>query len=497
MVPSSLTLQSIIVGLLVVLIVYKFIQRMKYKLPPGPFALPLIGNYEVLKARFVHEVFEKYKKKYGPVFQVHFGPIRAVVLNDINVVTEALVKRKADFANRPQTATIFLFTDGGKDIAFANYTPTWKLHRKMAGKALRRYMAGLHLEEVVHESMKKSLNRMAEEKGPFNPEPYIDFMVFNILNSVCFGGSCELDDPDFQRFMYLDKEFVKLFGNGLVEDILPILIKIRPTEAYKRLVSMTDEILGMLKKKLKEHQDTFDPDNVRDFTDALILARKEVEDEENDEVLSQLTDTHLVQTISDIFFAGIDTSRMTLYFSVRYMAGLQDIQTKVQMELDTVIGKNRLPGLQDRENLAFCEATLYETMRLGTVAATGIPHSTMCDTTVGGYDIPKDTMVMINHWALHHDPSYWKDVNKFDPNRYLESNGKLSLKPESWLPFSMGRRVCLGETVAKPELHLIFSSIFQRFQISLAEGSDPEIKLTGGAGGIHPESFQITIKERI
>ena len=103
---------------------------------------------------------------------------------------------------------------------------------------------------------------------------------------------------------------------------------------------------------------------------------------------------------------------------------------------------------------------------------------------------------MINHWALHYDTNYWKDVDKFDPTRYLDTNGKLSSKPESWLPFSMGRRVCLGESVAKPELHLIFSCILQRFKISLAEGTNPVIELAGSDAAIQPANFKITVTER-
>ncbi|XP_071137260.1 steroid 17-alpha-hydroxylase/17,20 lyase-like [Mytilus edulis] len=196
-------------------------------------------------------------------------------------------------------------------------------------------------------------------------------------------------------------------------------------------------------------------DKIRDFTDSLILARKEAEREENEEVLSQLTNTHLRQTLMDIFNAGIDTSRITLFFAVRYMAGLLDIQNKVQEEIDRVVGEEVM------------------------------------------YDVPQDTVVMINHWALHHDPKYWKDVEKFDPTRYLDENGKLGMKPESWLPFSAGRRVCLGEVVAKPELHLIFATIMQRFKITLPEGTNSELKLGGSSSNTQPAPFQIIVEDRI
>ncbi|XP_076079572.1 steroid 17-alpha-hydroxylase/17,20 lyase-like isoform X3 [Mytilus galloprovincialis] len=439
---SALNIQTFLIGIIVLLTVYKFRQRWKHKLPPGPFAWPLIGNYEVMKAKFLHEICAKYTKIYGPVFTIKLGPFQMVVLNDINSVTEALVKRKADFANRPFIQSVDVFTEGGRDIAFANYTPTWKLHRKIAGKAL----------------------------------------------------SAELDDPDFVRFMKIDRDFTDIIGKGFVEDMFPIMYKICPTKKYRTVKEIFDEMIAMIERKFREHEDTFDCDNIRDLTDSLILTRKEAEQDE--EMMSQLTDTHLRQTLVDIFRGGIDTSRVTLYFVIRYMAGLPDIQNKVQEEIDNVVGKDRLPGVNDRESLSYTEATLHEAMRLGTVSAFGLPHFTVCDTHVGGYDVPKDTMVMINHWALHHDPNYWKDVDKFDPTRYLDENGKLGIKPESWLPFSAGRRVCLGESIAKPELHLIFATIMQRFEITMPDETNPELKL-GGSGLIpQPAPFEIIVKDR-
>ncbi|VDI02005.1 Hypothetical predicted protein, partial [Mytilus galloprovincialis] len=357
-----------------------------------------------------------------------------------------------------------------------------------------QYLAGNRLEEVVHSSMNKCLSLMAQENGPFDPENYIDLMVFNILHAVCFGKSAELDDPDFVRFMKIDRDFTDIIGKGFVEDMFPIMYKICPTKKYRTVKEIFDEMIAMIERKFREHEDTFDCDNIRDFTDSLILTRKEAEQDE--EMMSQLTDTHLRQTLVDIFRGGIDTSRVTLYFAIRYMAGLPDIQSKVQEEINRVVGKDRLPGVNDRESLCYTEATLHEAMRLGTVSAFGLPHCTVCDTHVGGYDVPKDTMVMINHWALHHDPNYWKDVDKFDPTRYLDENGKLGIKPESWLPFSAGRRVCLGESIAKPELHLIFATIMQRFEITMPDETNPELKL-GGSGLIpQPAPFEIIVKDR-
>jgi cytochrome P450 len=115
----------------------------------------------------------------------------------------------------------------------------------------------------------------------------------------------------------------------------------------------------------------------------------------------------------------------------------------------------------------------------------------------GGYDIPKGTTVFINFWALHNDPKYWKNPEKFDPYRYLDEGGRLKpVKPDSWLPFSAGRRVCLGETVSKPEMLLMCANLLQRFEIRLyGARPNPEYRTTG-FGVELPSEYKISVKER-
>lgn len=120
----------------------------------------------------------------------------------------------------------------------------------------------------------------------------------------------------------------------------------------------------------------------------------------------------------------------------------------------------------------------------------------MFDLILGGYTIPKDTNVIINHWALHHDPKKWENVNKFKPERYLDENGKMGPKPESWLPFSAGRRVCLGEMVAKPELLLIFACLMQRFQWSLPKGQTADLSPSGNMFALEPKPHNLVVVAR-
>lgn len=113
---------------------------------------------------------------------------------------------------------------------------------------------------------------------------------------------------------------------------------------------------------------------------------------------------------------------------------------------------------------------------------------------IGGYDIPKGTVVLSNFYAIHRDPHHWKS---FDPSRFLKKDGTLNAKPDSYLPFSAGRRVCLGEPVAKPELLLMCATLLQRLELCLPEGVRPcyeGIPLSFGVEA--PKSYKIVVKDR-
>ena len=113
-----------------------------------------------------------------------------------------------------------------------------------------------------------------------------------------------------------------------------------------------------------------------------------------------------------------------------------------------------------------------------------------------GYQIPKGTQVAVNHWALHNDPDAWEEPERFIPERYLDESGKLGPKPTNWLPFSAGKRVCLGEFVAKPELHLIFASLMQRFSWRTVSGTIPDITPDGNLFEHYPKDCKLVISKR-
>lgn len=494
---SVLTFPTVVVGLLAGIVVYYMTQRYKYKLPPGPFPLPIVGNMMQFKTGQIHQEIYEMSKNYGPVMSIYMGNTHAVVVNDINSAMEVLIKKGSDFATRPHVPSIDLFTEGGRDIVFGQYGPTWKLHRRIAVKALRHYMQGDALEERLHTTINTIFDLMKQEKQPFDPEKYINFIMGNILTGICFGGSYEYMDKELNRILELEDELFEIFDSGgPAEDFIPGLKYFWETKKMKQLKVGVEELLTFFRTKYAEHVKKFDKNNIRDFADTLILARLEAENDPNETDVDKLTDTHIIQTLADIFFAGIDTSRLTLRYAILHMAVYPEIQSKVQDEIDSVVGLDELPKVRHRPQLSYTEAVLHESMRLSSVLPTGVLHQTTRDTSVGGFDVPKGSMAIINHWALHHDPKAWENVDDFIPERFLDKDGKLGPKPESWLPFSAGRRVCLGETVAKPELHLLFAALMQKFTWRIQEGTKVDLSPTGNMFVSYPRTHAFVVKER-
>ncbi|CAJ0956998.1 unnamed protein product [Ranitomeya imitator] len=135
------------------------------------------------------------------------------------------------------------------------------------------------------------------------------------------------------------------------------------------------------------------------------------------------------------------------------MALYPNIQVQVQQEIDLVVGRHRTPTFEERSSMPYTEAVLHEILRFCNIAPLGIFHATSRDTVVRGYSIPSGTTVITNLYSVHHDKKYWSDPEIFRPERFLDSSGQFA-KREAFVPFSLGRRNCLGEPLARMELFL-------------------------------------------
>lgn len=477
-------------------------------LPPGPRPFPLIGNLTRLVGKPIHLAVTDLAKEYGKIYTLYLpGGQRCILINSIDVAREALLAKKDDFAGRPRTFIGDYLTRQAKDIFFADLSPTMILQRKLVHSALRMYGSRLkQLEEKVCDEVEKLLERFSAHQGnAVDPEHDIDLMVLNVICAVVYGQRYELEDEEFKRIIKYNSHFVRLFKGFNILEMLPWLryFPIEEARILREARELRDEVLDA---KYSEHKKKFDDYEdkteikINDLTDALLKVFYDAKEEDN-KVSQLLSEDHLVMIMNDVFNAGIQSTTGTLLWLLAYMVNYPDCQARVQAEIDNVIGRNRQPCLEDRGNLPFLESTIAEILRIATTTPLSIPHKSTRQSTLGGYDIPKDTMMMTNLWAIHHDADEWESPDVFNPQRFLDAEGNFSTSGptgyRSYLPFSAGRRVCLGESLAKTELFLVSSKLLHRFTFEKAP-EKPLPNLTGKAGVVLlPGSYEICIKNRI
>lgn len=232
----------------------------------------------------------------------------------------------------------------------------------------------------------------------------------------------------------------------------------------------------------------------RDLVDAYIVEQKKHEKDGKDNYFS---DQQLVQIMTDIFSAGLETVTSTIEWSILFLILNPECQKKIQVEIDQVIGRNRMPQLEDLSQMPYTEATIYEVFRRSNVVALGNAHATLDDATIAGYRIPKGTQVLPNLYRIHMDPKLWDQPDKFNPSRFIVC--ERAHKPDYFMPFSVGRRMCLGDVLAKMELFLFLVGLLQKYDLSVADEDrekPPQVKGTIGISNA-PVSFRVAIKNRV
>ncbi|XP_026527870.1 vitamin D 25-hydroxylase-like [Notechis scutatus] len=195
----------------------------------------------------------------------------------------------------------------------------------------------------------------------------------------------------------------------------------------------------------------------------------------------------------DLLTAGSETTAGTIQWALLYLVAFPEIQEKCQKEIDFFLGSNSNLQYEDREKLSYTNAVIHEIQRRTTVAPLGVAHTPIQNAQLCGYQIPKGATIFINLHSVHHDESQWKFPHEFNPSNFLNAKGEF-VKPEAFLTFSAGPRVCLGENLARMELFLFLTSILRNFQLSWPDKSRAP-DLTPNLGPtLFPSSFKISVK---
>uniref|UniRef100_A0A673N3P5 Cytochrome P450 2B19-like n=1 Tax=Sinocyclocheilus rhinocerous TaxID=307959 RepID=A0A673N3P5_9TELE len=458
--------------------------------PPGPRPLPFVGTIPYFLKNPME--FIRSLSQYGEMTTVYLGRKPAIFLNTIEVMKEALVQNASSFSGRPPIPLLIWITEG-YGIVMATFGHSWRQQRRFALHTLRNFGLGkTSVEERVTEESSYLVPEMLKLEGkPFDPQHAIQNAVSNIICSVVFGDRFDYDNKRFAYLLEIVKENIIQSGSltGQVFNLLPI-IKHFPGP-HQKIYQNAEELKAFIREAVKTHRETLDPDSPRDFIDAYLL---EIENQKSNED-STFHEDNMVMSVSDLFLAGTDTTSTTIRWGLIFLTQNPDVQEQCHEEIVRVLGYDRLPSMDDRDKLPYTYATVHEIQRYGNIVPFGVFHETTQPTKLRGFDIPKGTTVFTNLTAILSDKEHWKYPDTFNPENFLDDNGHF-FKPESFLPFSLGPRVCLGETLARTELFLYITSLLQQIQFSWPP--EPQSIDMDGIMGIvrYPQNFNIICRSR-
>lgn len=393
--------------------------------------------------------------------------------------------------------TTDLLTRGGRDIAFADYSPLWKLHRRLVHESFTLFGEGTsRLQDIVLSEVDDLCAELLSNEGRgFDPMPAVTRAVTNVVCQLVFSGTYCHGDSELQEVIRYNDGIVQTIARGGLVDIFP-WIKVFPNKSLKKLQECVEVRDRLLTRKLEEHKASLSDGDPRDLLEALLQGQAGSWRDPGSPLDGGITDDHVLMAAAEAFGAGVETTSTTLLWILAYLLHHPEVQERVQKELDEQVGGERAVGVSDRSRLPYLDCVINEGMRIRPVSPVLIPHTAMTDSSIGGHAVHRGTRVLVNMWAIHHDPQNWDKPDLFNPDRFLGERGQ-RVNPPCFMPFGAGPRVCVGESLARLELLLFLSSLLQRMSFRRPDGV-PLPDLQGRLGVVlQPRPYQVAVTPRV
>ncbi|KAG1879039.1 cytochrome P450 [Suillus subluteus] len=471
-------LAGIPLSFVVVTALRRFIKKRQNKpsLPPGPVPLPLLGNVLSIDAREPWLTYTEWGATYGDlVFMRNMGE-EMVVINSQHIAEALLDKRSRIYSDRPYLATLKPY---GLSInfAFLGYGDEWRLCRRLFHQTFRPESAVKFRPMQIRRAREMVVNLVDD------PQHYHDHIVtfsLSVVMSAVYDYDISARDDPLVRIVVkalIPGTAVLTPERALMLKTFPFLLKLpdwcwgssikRSARAStERVNQMADVPFQYVQQRMADSsfiaQSSMVAENLRRM-------------ETQEEASKPAFENALKKAATTAIGASYDTTEAVLMVFVLAMVLYPDIQKRAQAEIDSVIGRDRLPTFEDRASLPYIDAVMRETFRWQPVAPLGVPHATSSDDVYDGYFIPKGTIITHNIWSITRDEKRYPDASRFIPERFIDVDGALTGDDPAQYVFGLGRRICPGRYTADASTWSAIATMLATLDISSAKDDQGKV----------------------
>ena len=479
------------------------LNKINQLVPSGPPALPFIGIFPFL-GKHLHLELTQLAKRHGNIFQMRVGARTLVVLNGLETIKEALVKRHENFNARADFA-VFQQPPQSHFLELKSGEP-WRRHHSIVGKVIHTFAVCKSdtLERWVLEEAADLANTFLKFDGQsFDPDLYLPLATLSFMQRLIFGKRGAVGDLEEDTTFVVTARNLKHIPKVLdavksefIPRIWQPLFRLSRKKVLQNFLKGLTSLEHYVSNNVEQHRQSYDPENLRDITDGLLKASSELT--ESDRSTLGLSENDIVNgSLMQFAGAGGGLPSIILRWALLYMITYPTIQAEIQKELDEVVGREQQPCLAHRGKLPFTEACINEIFRHSSITTMPpINYATSADTTLEGYFIPQNTPLVINYYSLTRDERYWEEPEQFNPYRFLDENGKLRNNlVDKFYPFGVGARRCIGEYLGRLQIFIFFTNLMHRCKFEKVSGEKLSLEPQPGVFVI-PEDYRVVAKSR-
>ena len=498
---SDVDFTTLLIFFLVLMLTY-ICFRKPAGIPPGPvFTLPVLGDLPHIAATKGDMIgtLRKLREKYGNIYSFYMGRQLAIIVSGYRMIHTVAARRGMQYCGRPKNYMSEIISKGkGLGLSTGN---VWKQQRHFTSKAfLKLGMNRKSCEKHITREVKAFTKVIENQKGhPFDIEADTQASTTSMIITLTIGeyGKHENIDSLRQSWMNLFARAARTLPRvSVLLNCLPFL-KFIPGDPLQLRILQSE--FQTTEELIKEH--VVEPALKTPQKEAITFVEmylEKIKEQENvaDEAVFTFDQMNIV--LNDIVGGGSETILTTIRWAILYLVNFPDIQKRLQQHIDEVIPVEKMPCLDDKAKLPYVEAFIAEVQRCANVVPLGVPRAEIdgIDTYLKGYLIPKDAAIMFDFDSIFMDDEIFKRPEVFNPDRFINESGTFETSKE-FIPFSAGRRNCIGMQLAKRELFLYMANLIKTFTFLPADGENMP-KICGSVGLTHaPDNYSVRCVRRI